>query len=47
MSDALNLIARKQVDVKPMISEIVPLDQVQRAFDNLWSGQNIVSLVKP
>jgi (R,R)-butanediol dehydrogenase/meso-butanediol dehydrogenase/diacetyl reductase len=47
MITSLNLIARKQVDVKPMISEIIPLNEVQRGFDALWSGTNIVSLVKP
>jgi (R,R)-butanediol dehydrogenase/meso-butanediol dehydrogenase/diacetyl reductase len=47
MINALNLIARKQVNVKPMISEIIPLDEVQRAFDSLRSGKNIVSMVKP
>ena len=47
MTDSLNLIARKQVDVKSMISEILPLDQIQSAFDKIWSGENIVSIVKP
>ena len=47
MTDSLNLIARKQVDVKPMISEILPLELVQTAFDKIWSGENIVSIVKP
>ncbi len=43
---ALNLIARNQVDVKPMISEVIPLAEIQRAFDSMWSGKNIVSLVE-
>ena len=47
MTDSLNLIARKQVDVKPMVSEVLPLDQVQTAFDKIWSGENIVSIVEP
>jgi len=47
MITSLNLITRKKVDVKPMISEVIPLDEVQRAFDSIWSGKNIVSLVKP
>jgi len=47
MIDSLNLIVHRQVNVKPMISETVPLDGVQRAFNSLWSGENIVSLVKP
>jgi threonine dehydrogenase-like Zn-dependent dehydrogenase len=47
MIKSLNLISRKIVDVKPMISEIIPLDEIQRACDSMWSGKNIVSLVKP
>jgi threonine dehydrogenase-like Zn-dependent dehydrogenase len=47
MINALNLMANRRVNVKPMISEILPLDDVQRAFDSLWSGKNIVSMVKP
>jgi threonine dehydrogenase-like Zn-dependent dehydrogenase len=47
MTDSLNLIARKQVDVTPMISEVLPLDQIQTAFNKIWSGENIVSIVTP
>ena len=47
MITALNLIASGQVDVTPMISEVLPLSDVQRGFDALWSGQNIVSLLQP
>jgi L-iditol 2-dehydrogenase len=47
MITALNLIAHGQVDVKPMISEIIPLDEVQRGFDAIWSGENIVVLLQP
>ncbi len=47
MIKALNLIAHGQVDVKPMISEIVPIDEVQRGFDSIWSGDNIVVLLQP
>ncbi len=44
---SMRLIARKQVNVKPLISEIVPLREVQRAFDSMYSGQNITALLKP
>jgi len=44
---SLNLISHRQVDLKPMISEIMPLDDVQRAFDSMYSGENIVVLLKP
>jgi len=35
------------VDVKPMISEILPLEEVQRGFDSMYSGKNIAVLLKP
>jgi (R,R)-butanediol dehydrogenase/meso-butanediol dehydrogenase/diacetyl reductase len=47
MITALNLIKNRQVNVKPMISEIVPLDDVQRGFDSIWSGENIGVLLQP
>ena len=43
----MNLIANKKIDVKPLISEIIPLDDVQRAFNSMYSGENIVVLLKP
>jgi (R,R)-butanediol dehydrogenase/meso-butanediol dehydrogenase/diacetyl reductase len=44
---SLRLIASKQVNVKPLISEIIPLKDAQRAFDSMFSGENIVALLKP
>jgi len=44
---SMRLIANKQVNVKPIISEIMPLKDVQRAFDSMYSGENIVALLKP
>ena len=44
---AIRLLAQKQVNVKPMISEIIPLEEAQRAFDSMYSGKNIVALLKP
>lgn len=44
---SMRLIANKQVNVKPLISEIIPLKDVQRAFDSMYSGENIVALLKP
>jgi len=43
---SLRLIASKQVNVKPLITEIVPLKDAQRAFDSMFSGENIVALLK-
>jgi len=47
MATSLSLIAHKQVDVRPLISEIVPLEDVQKAFDTMRGGKNIVTLLKP
>jgi len=44
---SLRLIANNQVNVKPLISEIVPLEEAQRAFDSIYSGENIAVLLKP
>jgi threonine dehydrogenase-like Zn-dependent dehydrogenase len=44
---AMRLIANKQVNVKPLISAIMPLEDVQKAFDSMYSGENIVVLLKP
>ena len=43
----LNLVASGRVDLTPMISEVIPLAEAQRAFDDLWSGKNVVSMLKP
>jgi len=47
LSMPMNLIAHKQVNVKPLISEIIPLVEAQRAFDSMYSGRNIAVLLKP
>jgi threonine dehydrogenase-like Zn-dependent dehydrogenase len=44
---ALNLMSGKLVDVRPLISEIMPLEDVQRGFDSIRSGQNLAVLLKP
>ena len=44
---SLNLIAQRQVNLKPMISAIMPLDEVQKAIDSMYSGENIAVLLKP
>jgi len=44
---ALDLMAHKLVDVRPLISEIMPLEDAQRGFDSIRSGQNIAVLLKP
>ena len=44
---SLSLIANKLVDLRPMVSAVMPLDEVQNAFDTMYSGENIVVLLKP
>ena len=44
---SLNLIEHKQVNLKPMISAIMPLVDAQKAFDSMYSGENIIVLLKP
>jgi len=44
---SMSLIAHKQVNVKPLISEIMPLEDVQRGFDSQASGKNLRVLLKP
>ena len=44
---SLNLIAHGRVNLKPMISSIMPLDEAQKGFDSMYSGENIIVLLKP
>jgi len=44
---SMRLIENKQVNIKPLISEIIPLKDVQRAFDSMYSGENLAPLLKP
>jgi threonine dehydrogenase-like Zn-dependent dehydrogenase len=47
MADSRYMIAQKQIDPKPLISEIIPFDDCQRAFDSVYSGENITVLLSP
>lgn len=47
MSDAFNVIFHKQIDPKPLISEIISFDECQRAVDSVYSGKNLAVLLKP
>lgn len=44
---ALRLMEYKRVNCKPLISEIMPLADVKRAFDSLYQGQNLLVMLKP
>ena len=47
INTSMRLIANKQVNVKPLISAIMPLEDAQKAFDSMYSGENTVVLLKP
>ena len=47
MYTTLKLLEYKRLNVKPLISEIMPLKDTQKAFDSLFSGENLVVLLKP
>jgi threonine dehydrogenase-like Zn-dependent dehydrogenase len=44
---AMRLMEYKRIDCKPLISAIMPLQDVQQAFDSLYQGKNLVVLLKP
>lgn len=46
MEDSMYMLARQQIDPKPLISEIIPFDDCQRAIDSVYSGENIAVLLK-
>ncbi|MEE8398461.1 MAG: zinc-binding dehydrogenase [Desulfobacterales bacterium] len=47
MMDSYHMISRKQIDPIPLISEIIPFDDCQRAIDSVYSGENIAVLLGP
>lgn len=46
MLDAMYMIARKQIDPTPLISEVIAFDECQRAIDSVYSGENIAVLMR-
>jgi len=44
---ALDLIAGKKIDVAPLITDILPLDRINEAFQKATSGEGAKILVKP
>ena len=44
MVDSMYMIAHKQIDPKPLITEAIPFDDCQRAIDSVYSGENIAIL---
>ncbi len=47
MVPAMKLLEYGQVNVRPTITEIVPLTEAQRGFDSLHTAKNIAVLLKP
>jgi Zn-dependent alcohol dehydrogenase len=37
----------KKVNLKPLVSAIMPLKDVKQAFDSLYTGQNSLVMLKP
>jgi threonine dehydrogenase-like Zn-dependent dehydrogenase len=47
MVDSMYMVSHKQIDPKPLITEIIPFDDCQRAIDSVYSGENIGVLLRP
>lgn len=47
MFPSLKLMEFRRVNIRPVITEIVPLVEAQRGFDSLHTGKNIAVLLKP
>jgi len=45
--EAMKLMQYKQVNCKPLVSEIMPLEDVQKAFDSLYNNENLLVMLKP
>lgn len=44
---ALNLIANKKIDVAPLITDVLPLDRINEAFEKAAGGEGGKILIKP
>ena len=44
---ALNLIADKKIDVAPLIASVMPLDDINEAFEKAVGGEGGKILIKP
>jgi len=47
MIPSMKLIENGRVNLKPMVTEIIPLVEAQRAFDSMHKGTNIAVVLKP
>jgi threonine dehydrogenase-like Zn-dependent dehydrogenase len=46
-TQAMQLLEYKKVNLKPLVSAIMPLKDVKQAFDSLYTGQNSLVMLKP
>jgi len=44
---ALRMLAYKQLDPKPLLSGTMPFEDIQKAIDSTYSGENLAVLLKP
>jgi len=44
---AMKLMQYKQVDCRPLVSATMPLEDVGKAFDSLYAGENLLVMLKP
>jgi threonine dehydrogenase-like Zn-dependent dehydrogenase len=44
---ALRMLEYKRINVKPLIPAVVPLHDVKKAFESLYSGENSLVMLKP
>jgi threonine dehydrogenase-like Zn-dependent dehydrogenase len=47
MVAAVKLLEHQRVNIKPSITEVIPLEEAQRGFDSLHNQENIAVLLKP
>jgi len=47
MIPAMALIENGRVNLKPMVTEVIPLVEAQRAFDSMHEGKNIAVVLEP
>ena len=44
---AMKMMEYKRINCKPLVSAIMPLKDVQQAFDSLYQGKNTLVMLKP
>jgi len=47
MIPSMKLIENGQVNLEPMVTEVIPIEEAQRAFESLHNGTNLAVVVKP